>query len=353
VSKNETKFNTVPYKGSKRKLLEDIKTLIAEVNAKSVFDGFSGSGIVSAYLKKHGYTVTANDLNVSSYLYGKVFLEGFDEEIVSAHIDIMNNLQPLEGWITSNFSGTTKRVVKGIRKLEERPLAFIKNNAMILDAAREYVETLELDEKNKNALIFAVILAANTVFNNSNDQKSAFKEWLPKSLEKAVFKMPSKINGPIGTQLRGDIFSIKDVDSEVVYLDPPYSNGVLYSACYHFNDILADWTKPELDYSYAIPRAKSVVFREKKGQNFYSKKLIRDNFNDLIKLFGKSKRIIISYSDAPRNLISIEDLTEICKNHGNTKVVTRQHKLCTQFKSQKKVSTELNEYFVVIDKYNQ
>jgi adenine-specific DNA-methyltransferase len=346
---SKVKVSTVAYKGSKRKLLQDIESLIKETGANSVFDGFSGSGIVSAYLRSNGYTVTANDLNYSSYIYGKVFLEGFDETVVSEHINRINNLDPAEGWITKNFSGTTKRIIKGIKKLEERPLAFTKENAMILDSARDYVETLEIDEKDKNALVFAIILAANKAFNNSNDQKSAFKNWLPKSTEKLVVELPTMVKGPVGKQLKGDIFDVNAVDSEVIYLDPPYSNGVLYSACYHFNDIIADWSKPELDYSYAIPRAKSASHRGKKKQNFYSKKLIKKNFIDLIKIFNKSKRIIISYSDAPRNLISIDDITAICETFGETKVIKRQHKLCTQFKTQKKVSTELNEYFIVLD----
>ena len=35
------KIKTVAYKGSKRRLLEDIEALAKEVRAKTVFDGFS------------------------------------------------------------------------------------------------------------------------------------------------------------------------------------------------------------------------------------------------------------------------------------------------------------------------
>ena len=74
-------FKTVAYKGSKRKLVSKIVDLAKEVNARRVFDGFSGTGIVSAVLRANGFSVTANDLNPSSYVFGKVFLEGYNHHI--------------------------------------------------------------------------------------------------------------------------------------------------------------------------------------------------------------------------------------------------------------------------------
>ena len=46
------KFKTVAYKGSKRKLLNDIELIASDIGARTVFDGFSGTGIVSAHLIK-------------------------------------------------------------------------------------------------------------------------------------------------------------------------------------------------------------------------------------------------------------------------------------------------------------
>ena len=79
---SQFKIKTVSYKGSKRKLLSSIVELAREVNAESVFDGFSGTGIVSATLRNEGYVVSGCDLNFSSYVFGKVFLEGYNPQIV-------------------------------------------------------------------------------------------------------------------------------------------------------------------------------------------------------------------------------------------------------------------------------
>jgi len=346
------KIKTVAYKGSKRKLLDDIEKLAEEVNSKTFFDGFSGTGIVSAHMRTKGYIVTANDLNYSSYLYGRVFLEGFDEDVVKIEIDKMNNLSGIEGWITENFSGTKERVIRGTGGQKQiRPLGYIKSNAKKIDHAREYVESLNVEERDKNALIFAIILAADKVFNNSNDQKSCLKEWCSGSKKDIVFKSPTLISGPTGNQMIGDVFDLEKIDSDFAYFDPPYTHGVLYPTCYHLNDSIASWTKDELDYSYAIPRPKKLALRKnnKTAGGFYSKKTVAKSFRDI---FSKcnSKRIVVSYSDAPRNSISCEGLIELCKQYGDVTLKTKDHKICTQANSLKKISSELKELFVIIDK---
>lgn len=346
---------TVAYKGSKKKLLKNIYKYVEEIDAKTFFDGFSGSGIVSSFMREKGLVVLANDLNYSSYIFGKVFLQGFDENIVSSHIEKMNSLQSTSGWLTENYSGTKYREAKRSDTVSgEFPLAFTKENAMKIDAARDYVESLSISKRNKNALIFSCILASNEVINNTADQKSSFKKWLPKALKDVHFKMPTMINGPEGIQISGNIMEMPKEQFDVVYLDPPYSNSVLYSSCYHINDSIAIWDKPILNYDYALPRPERAVFLKgessnKTGGHFYSSKSIKDDFSKLFEIFSSSKRIIVSYSDAPKNLISIEDLVSLANQYGSVKVEDKEHRICTQFKKQNKQIEKLKEYFIVVD----
>ena len=222
---------------------------------------------------------------------------------------------------------------------------------MKIDAAREYISNLDtLDERDERALVFSIILAADRVFNNSNDQKSALKNWCSKSLKKVYFTAPSLIVGPLGYQHQGDILQTS-IEADVVYLDPPYTHGVLYASCYHLNDSIASWSKPALDYDYAIPRPKRVCFRKNKQQSggFYSQKTAALSFD---KIVGQSRceRLILSYSDAPRNVLTIEELLQICNKHGKTSISSLDHKLCTQPNNLKKISTELKEFFIAVDK---
>ena len=346
-------YRTIAYKGSKRKLLEQIQSYAKEIKAKTFFDGFSGTGIVSAHMRKNGYVVAANDLNFSSYVYGSVFLNGFEKDTVEEHLSHINQVSPLSGWLTANYSGTSARVIRGTGgNIEERPRGFIRANAMKIDAAREYIESKKklLSEHTYNALVFSVILGADKVFNNSNDQKSALKEWTKSARKPVVFKSPTLIEGPRGKQLHGDILEV-GLSGDMVYLDPPYTHGVLYASCYHLNDSIAHWNKPVLDYDYAIPRPIDVCFRKnaQRAGGFYNKTSARIAFENLFKK-NRAKRIVLSYSDAPRNTLTIEELIKIGKCYGNVKVDSLAHQLCMQPKSQLQRSTQLKEHFIVVDK---
>jgi len=345
------KVRTVAYKGSKRKMLESIEHYAKEIDAETFFDGFSGTGIVSAFMRDKGYSVQGNDLNYSSYIYGSVFLRGFDPSVISQHLKVIANLPPISGWITSNYSGTRARQIRGTGGVvESRPLGYTVENAKIIDSAREYVHSItNISEEDRNALVFSIILAADKVFNNSNDQKSAFKVWSKQSLEKPLFAAPTLIKGPKGVQHIGDILNLK-ISSDVAYYDPPYTHGVLYASCYHLNDSIAKWDKPLLDDSYAIPRPEKVCFRKNKQKagGFYNKESATVAFETIL-ANSDCKRLIFSYSDAPRNTLSIEELVKICSKKGTVRVESRDHKICTQPKQMKKISEQLKEFFIIID----
>lgn len=343
------KVKTIPYKGSKRKLIDNILSYACEIKAKTVFDGFSGTGIVSANLRNAGFIVEANDLNYSSYVYGRVFLEGYDKEAVREHIAQMNNITPVKDWLFENYSGTVLRHVRGEAEKMVRPLGLTEENAMIIDGARNYIDSLSgIDERDRNALIFSCVLALNQVFNNPNDQKSSLKEWSKKSLKRAIFAEPTLVSGPVGKQHLGDIFDPSKDEFDFIYYDPPYTHGVLYGACYHLNDSLCLWDKPEVNHEYAVPRPDRAVFRGQPVGAFYSSKSAPEDFDRLLKT-RRAKRTVLSYSNAPRNSIAIEELIRIAARYGHITVHDKDHKLCTQFNSQNKISKSLREYFIIID----
>lgn len=348
------KIKTFPYKGSKRKLLEIIHNLAQEIGTTSIFDAFSGTGIVSAYFRNIGYTVSANDLGEASYLAGSVFLKGFDITVCNEQINILNTINSTSGWITENYSGSADRKVRGKENIELRPRGFLPKNATKLDAARDYIETININQNDKNALIFSMILAANKVFNGTNDQKSALSIWQKNAEEDVVFELPTLIEGPIGTQYKQDVLSMEMPDVDFIYLDPPYGSGVLYPACYHLNDSIALWDKPELDHSYAIPRPQRAAFSSNNvdAGGFYNKKTATKSMELLLNKIAANntvKRTVISYSDAPRNVISLKDIVSIAEKVGQVRVDSKEHSICSQPKSMNKVSNSLNELFIVID----
>jgi adenine-specific DNA-methyltransferase len=345
------KYKTVGFKGSKRKLLSTITELVLEVeDVETFYDGFSGSGIVSAHMREKGLEVTASDKSPSAALYASVFLSGFDEELVGKAIKKINNLTGKKGWIFKNYSGNFLRPVRGETAPQWRPRAFTTTNGQKLDAIFDYIHGLQ-PSPEKNALLFSAIIAMNKVFNGTNDQKSSLKEWSASSKKDVLLEPPTFIKGITGTVEHCDIFEVSNTNVDVVYLDPPYTTGVLYDACYHLNDSVVLWDKPSVDNSFALPRPDRVCFKknQKCAGAFYMKKTVHEDFDGLLKQFD-CKRLILSYSNGPRNAISFADLLLICQKHGNVTVYDQDHKICMQPKKMKKQQKNLVEYFFVIDK---
>ena len=345
------KYKTIGFKGSKRKLLDIITKLTLEVeDVETFYDGFSGSGIVSAHMRQNGLEVFSSDKSPSASLYARVFLNGFDTDIVKNHIKTLNSITGKKGWIYKNYSGTFLRPVRGETSPQWRPRAFSLANGEKLDSIFDYIHNLP-DSAEKDALLFSAIIAMNKVFNGTNDQKSSLKDWSAASKKAVQLELPTLIKGIQGTVENCDIFETNNTEVDVVYLDPPYTTGVLYDACYHLNDSVVLWDKPVVDNSFALPRPDRVCFKknQKCAGAFYIKKTVKNDFDNLLAQFD-CKRIILSYSNSPRNAISFADLLLVCQKHGTVTVYDTDHKICMQPKTMKKRQKNLVEYFFVIDK---
>ncbi len=286
---------------------------------------------------------------------GRVFLEGYDPDEFDCYRQIMQNLPPVQGWLTDNYSGERERVIRGTNgSVECRPMAYTRSNAMRLDAARDWIDKqTTISAALKNALIFSVILAADRAFNGTNDQKSSLKAWTTRALTPVSFPTPSLIEGPTGTQLNSDILHLDSKAYDFVYLDPPYTHGVLYAACYHLNNSIAVWNKPQLNYDYALPRPLDICFRDKgeTAGGFYNKSTAAECFQHLLTQFD-CKRIVLSYSNAPRNVLTPDELFAICSAVGTVSTYSVDHAICTQPSMFNKVSTELKELFITIDTHD-
>lgn len=285
---------------------------------------------------------------------GQVFLEGYDPEEFEVYRQIMQDLPPVVGWLTLNYSGERERVIRGTGgAVERRPMAYTRDNAMRLDAARDWIEQQEIDPRTKRALIFSVLLAADRAFNGTNDQKSALKAWVDKALRPVVFPTPTLITGPVGTQSNADILDLPSTEFDFVYLDPPYTHGVLYNACYHLNDSIVRWDKQDLNYRYALPRPQAVCYREngETAGGFYNRGTAVDAFQQLVNQFD-CRRMVVSYSDAPRNVLTPDELLDIFSQRGTVSLHSVDHKLCVTASQFNKVSTELKEIFIVVDTPN-
>jgi adenine-specific DNA-methyltransferase len=201
---------------------------------------------------------------------------------------------------------------------------------MKADAAREYVETLELSEVDKNTLICSIIFACNKVNNGVANQQAYLKEWCDRSLKDIYFELPPKINGPVGSHIEGDCFNVTYPEADLAYMDPPYTPTVLYHNYYHIWDSIMMWDKPKTDLK-SKRRIDRVKPKKTKANPNYNTSLDNNDwygnakqaFNNIMQKLQHVKHVMISYSS--ESIVSKQDLETLLSQYGTVKVYELDH----------------------------
>jgi adenine-specific DNA-methyltransferase len=183
----------IKYTGSKLKLLPYILSLSKSVsngiNNAAVFDGFSGSTRVSQAYAKSGFTVYANDTAPYSKVFNTAFL--LNKQPVNYYqslIDHLNSLKPVDGWFTENYGGD------GLYKKSDNgdglKKPWQKKNTRKLDAIRQEIDKLGLDEITKAVAITSLIFALDRVDSTLGHFASYLNKWSLRSYDDMELKVP-------------------------------------------------------------------------------------------------------------------------------------------------------------------
>jgi adenine-specific DNA-methyltransferase len=331
-------WNVVPqtqaikYTGSKLKLLPHILSMSKKASAgpstAAVFDGFSGSGRVSQAYAKSGYTVYANDAAPYSKVFNTAFLMNtMPPKSYQPLIDHLNALQPVDGWFTEHYGGDgfhrESNKGDGLKK------PWQKKNTRKLDAIREEIDRLKLDEVTRAVAITSLILALDQVDNTIGHFASYLSEWSPRSYNDMKLKVPGLwINKKQNSAMNYDVFeAVKRLPEgiRIAYFDPPYGSNnekmppsrVRYASYYHIWTTICLNDKPPLfgkakrraDTSDTIAASVFEDFRKGPSGKFVAieaiEKLIRETQADYF---------ILSYSSGGR--ATADELKGILNSHG-------------------------------------
>lgn len=318
----------IKYTGSKLKLLSHILSLSKKVNARTVFDGFSGSTRVSQAYAKSGYQVLANDIAVYTKIFNTAYLLNQKEpKSYKEIIEHLNNLAPVEGWFTQHYGGEGN----GVNSVSEDGLKkpWQKKNTMRLDAIRDEIDQLNLDEITKSVCIASLILALDQVDSTLGHFVSYLNDWSPRSYKDMKLVVPELfVNKKENTVLNYDIFeAIKHIgtDIDLAYYDPPYGSSnekmppsrVRYQSYYHVWTTICLNDKPKLfgkakrrtDTSDTIAGSVFEEFRKGKSGRF----IVIEAIERLIKE-TQAKYIILSYSSGGRATAS--ELNDVITTYG-------------------------------------
>ncbi|MDR2440448.1 MAG: DNA adenine methylase [Planctomycetaceae bacterium] len=322
----------IKYTGSKLKLLPYILNLSKKVSGDSrkvtVFDGFSGSTRVSQAYAKSGYTVYANDIAPYTKVFNTAFLLNNNEpKTYQPLIDHLNSLKPFDGWFTEHYGGDGEHKISNNGDGLKKP--WQKKNTRKLDAIREEIDALQLDEITKAVAITSLILALDQVDSTLGHYASYLSEWSPRSYNDMKLRVPDLwINQNKNVVMNQDVFkALEKLPNNIIiaYFDPPYGSNnekmppsrVRYASYYHIWTTICLNDKPEIfgkakrrvDTSDTIAGSVFEEFRKSESGKF----IVIEAIEKLIKQ-TPTNYIILSYSSGGR--ATANELNEALNSYG-------------------------------------
>jgi adenine-specific DNA-methyltransferase len=287
----------IKYLGSKRLLIPKIVEIIKKENAKTVIDLFSGTSRVGHALQNEGINVISNDINGYAYILAQTYVlaNPEDEKVkkLPKIIEELNKIPPKQkpGWFTETYC--------------EKSNFFQVHNGLKIEAIREEIEKkYSINSIEKSILLTSLIEASDRVDSTCGVQMAYLKQWSKRSYNNLELRMPklSKGNG-ISSEM-SDAKEAAKFQVDLAYIDPPY-NQHNYRGNYHIWETIRLWDKPE---TYGKAQKRIDVKSEK--SNWNSKKLIFDEFMQLIQNLGAEKALI-SFND--EGYLSKDDILGILK----------------------------------------
>jgi len=331
-------YQLITYIGNKRTMQDFLGNGLKIVQNRlgkaklDTFDVFSGSGVVSRYLKQYSRLLITNDLEKYASVINQCYLtneNSFDHfQFRKIYSDIIRKLEnePLHsGFITEMYAPLDdKNIKKGER------VFYTTRNAKYLDTARTLID--DAPEEYKKYLLAPLLSEASIHANTSGVFKGFYKNSdtgigrFGGKNEDALYRITGgiKIPYPVFSNFNCD-FHVFTGDSnlvcenlpevDVAYLDPPY-NQHPYGSNYFMLNALLDYKKPE-----AVSTVSGIpVDWNRSAYN-------RNNFayNALSELVNKlnAKYLLISFNS--EGFVPLGQMTEMLEKYGRLTVLETKY----------------------------
>lgn len=376
----------ITYIGNKRSLLPFIKEGI-EIVQKGLgkqylhcFDVFSGSGIVSRFLKSVSLSITVNDLEYYSKIINSCYLENksyikenilkeFYEKLVFETQKEVLELEELKKQGIFKSSGFISELYspKDEENIQKGERCFYTNyNANYIDIISKKIKEdipLELQHFFIAPLLSEVSIHANTsgifkgFYKNSSTGKGQFggngKNALERILKKIELPFPvfSNFECPFFVyqeesnklaSLKALYDNLPEKEFDLVYIDPPY-NQHPYGSNYFMLNLVANYKRPELNNMSKI----SGIPNDWNRSSFNKKKKATSSFFELINLL-KSKYLMISFNS--EGYISKEEIVAMLSKVGTVTVLEIPYNTYRASRNLKNRDIYVKEYLFIVKK---
>lgn len=303
------------YIGSKHRLARFIKANVSRTvtgNLKEMVfcDLFAGTGSVGRNFKGDVKYVIANDVEFYSYALLQNYIGNNIALDYEPWLLQLNQVSGKQGFIYAQYS----QGGKGGR------LYFSAENGMKIDAVRLQIElwkiTGEISANIYYFLLTSLLEAADKVANTASIY-GAFLKKLKSSAEKDLLLAPARFEITSGAH---QVFNkdanllVKDIEGDVLYLDPPYNNRQ-YGANYHLLNTIAK-------YDTFVPKGKTGQ-RNYYRSNFCRTRRVKNSFEMLLEN-ANFKYIFLSYNN--EGLMPAAEIREVMERYGSYDLVTKNYK---------------------------
>jgi adenine-specific DNA-methyltransferase len=294
------------------KILEVFDKNTAGVN--SIFDVFSGSGVVAEAFKQRGCQIFTNDLMYFSYVIsrGSICMNDypkFENLSMKNPIEYLNNLKIED----TSYDINDCFIYKNYSPNSDCERMYFQNkNAIKIDIIRKTIEDWKslskINEDEYYYLLASLICAVPYVSNIAGVYGAFLKHWDKRTYNDLVLKENTIIKSSkhnFAYNENSNDLALR-INADLAYLDPPY-NSRQYLPNYHILETIAKYDSPKITGVTGL--------REYRNQKslYCQKAKVAKAFKQLLDNLD-TKYIIISYNN--EGLLSCEELSEIVINSG-------------------------------------
>ena len=377
----------ITYIGNKRALLPFIGQGVEIVRRAlckdklSCLDVFSGSGIVSRYLKQFASFIAANDMETYSCIINRCYLANQKDlpaaRLTQAYASLIHKLQeklttyegmraagnqPCQPGFISKFYSP-----KDEDKIQKSDRCFYtKYNAAYLDFARQLIES-EVPEDLRHFFIAPLLSEASIHANTSGLFKGFYKNSktgvgqfggngrnaLTRILGKIELKLPlfSEFNCDFHVYnsnanelvVNPELYqNLSDGLFDLAYFDPPY-NQHPYGSNYFMLNLVADYKEPDEDNISRV----SGIPRDWNRSAYNKKKQVCDAFLELVKNV-RARYVLVSFNS--EGFIPKDQMIELLSECGKVQVLESQYNTFRGSRNLKARESHVKEYLLLVEK---
>lgn len=351
----------ITYLGNKRRLLPIIDHGVRYVRKRlggrklRAFDAFSGSGIVSRYLKQHCEHLFSNDLEHYSAILNLCYLSNIDEVQPLGLPSLFRRIrqQIKDEWAPGLFAELYAPADDHNIQYGER-VFYTRRNAIFLDTARRIIG--QQPPMLQPYLLAPLLYGASVHTNTSGVFKGFYKNsdgigQFGGQGKNALSRIMTNIEIPLPIFSRFACnYTVSQMDAtdaalrlpglDFAYLDPPY-NQHPYGSNYFMLNLLAD---------YQRPTALSPVSGIPHGWNrsaYNIRKQCSNTLHDLLESIS-APFILLSYNS--EGFLSLDDLYDLIGNHWHIELMQQDYATFRGCRNLYKRPLRVKEYFFLLER---